>query len=270
MRQMDKSSDQKISYTPILVTMLIVASFLIGSLTTKLQMAEKGSITQQVQGAQVTPAQQAPAAPPAPKITLDTIKNLFVDKNIHFGNANNKNLIVEVADPSCPWCHVAAGKDPELSAQMGKKPVSAGGDYLPPLPEIKKLVDAGKASFVWIYTPGHGNGEMGTKALYCANEQGKFWEAHDKIMSNDGYNLLNNDVKNDKTKSQTLVDFLASAVDPTQLKTCIDSGKYDTKLQDDIKIATSLGITGTPGFFINATAFPGAYSWKDMESSIKN
>lgn len=225
----------------------------------------------QPQAAQPSQAQQAPAQPQAPQVSLDTIKALFNDKNLVFGNKNAKNLLVEIADPSCPFCHIAGGHNSELNKQSGPRftLVADGGSYVAPVPEMKKLVDGGKAAFVYIYTPGHGNGEMGTKALYCANEQGKFWQVHDKLMSNAGYNLMNNDIKNDKTKSQQLSDFLASVVDTSTLKTCIDSGKYDAKLQEDTQTATKLGVQGTPGFFINTTNFAGAYSWKDMESAVK-
>ncbi len=228
--------------------------------------------TAQPQAAQPSQtAQPAPAQPQVPTVTLDTIKSLFNDKNLVFGDKNSKNLLVEVADPSCPYCHVAAGEDPQLNKQIGPQfiLVADGGTYIAPVPEMKKLVDSGKAAFVYIYTPGHGNGEMGTKALYCANEQGKFWQVHDKLMSNAGYNLMNNDIKNDKTKSQQLVDFLAGTADTNVLKSCLDSGKYDAKLQEDIQTATKLGVSGTPGFFINTTNFAGAYSWKDMVSAVK-
>lgn len=77
-----------------------------------------------------------------------------------------------------------------------------GGTYVAPVPEMKRLVDEGKAAFVFIYTNGHGNGEMGTKAMYCAHEKGNFWPVHDKLMSSEGYGLLNDVVKNDKTKSK--------------------------------------------------------------------
>ena len=216
--------------------------------------------------------QPVAAQPQAPKVTIDNIKALFANsKNLVFGDKNSKNLLVEVADPSCPYCHVAAGEDPELNKQIGSQftLVADGGTYIAPVPEMKKLVDSGKAAFVYIYTPGHGNGEMGTKALYCANEQGKFWQVHDKLMSNDGYNLMNTQVKNDKSKSGEVATFLASASDPTQMKNCLDSGKYDAKLQEDTQTASKLGVNGTPGFFINTTNFAGAYSWKDMQSAVQ-
>ncbi len=228
----------------------------------------------QQQVTQQQPSQPATAAaqPQAPTtVTLDTIKALFNSKNIVFGDKNSKNLLVEVADPSCPYCHVASGHNASLNKQMGSQftLVSDGGSYIPPVPEMKKLVDSGKAAFVWIYTPGHGNGEMGTKALYCANEKGKFWEVHDKLMSSEGYDLLNTQVKNDKSKSQEVANFLSDVFNTADMKACLDSGKYDAKLTEDIATARSLGVNGTPGFYINTSNFAGAYSWKDMQSSVQ-
>lgn len=228
--------------------------------------------TPQAQAQPTQSAQPAAAQPQAPTISLDTIKALFNnDKNLVFGDKNAKNLLVEVADPSCPFCHIAGGHNPELNKQSGPRftLVADGGTFVAPVPEMKKLVDQGKAAFVYIYTPGHGNGEMGTKALYCANEKGKFWQVHDKLMSSDGYNLLNNVVKNDKTKSSDLSTFLADVFSSADMKACLDSGKYDAKLQEDIQTAQKLGVNGTPGFYINTTLFAGAYSWTDMQSAVK-
>jgi protein-disulfide isomerase len=256
--------------TPInayLVYTLVIFAFLLGMLTNKVMYLEKVANTPVP-----TPAAQAQPAPAAaPSASPEQIQALFTDKNIVMGNKNSKNLVVEFADPSCPYCHVAGGNNPELSAQFGEqfKSESEGGTYVAAAPKIKELVDQGKAAFVWIYFPGHGNGEMGTKAFYCAYEQGKFWEVHDKLMNNTGYELLNNQVLNDKTKSQQLVDYLSDVADAGKLKSCIDSGKYDAKLTEDTNIAKSFAISGTPGFFVNTTYFEGAYSWKDMQSAIK-
>jgi len=252
-----------------LIVALVVSAFLLGLLTNKVMYLEK--TTNKAPAATADQAQQQAAAP-AVTITQDQITSIFNDKtNIIFGDKNSKNLIVEIADPSCPYCHVAAGHNPELNAQVGAqfKLDTDGGSYVAPVPKIKELVDSGKAAFAWIFFPGHGNGEMGTKAFYCAYEQGKFWEVHNKLMTNEGYNLLNNTVLNDKAKSQQLVDFLSGTADTSKLKACIDSGKYDSKLKADTDLSTALGVSGTPGFFINTNVFPGAYAWGDMQSAIK-
>lgn len=255
------------SYTPVLAVLLIIAAFLVGVLFTKVQYLEKGAATVQTNVTNTTDTN----APAAPSVSIDAIKGLFKKGNIYFGDANKKNLLVEVADPSCPYCHIAGGLNPELSKQIGPNFTyeSDGGNYVPPVIEMKKLVDSGEAGFVWIYTNGHGNGEMGTKALYCAFEAGKFWEVHDLLMTNQGYELLNNIVINDKAKSGELANFLSSVFPYNDMKSCLDSGKYDNRLSEDTSSAQSLGITGTPGFYINTTLFSGAYSWTDMKSSLQ-
>ena len=248
----------------ILLTGLIIAGSIVAAM--------KQSPSVKVPAAKEAPAAaDAAAQQPAPvEVTLDQTKALFDNSNLSFGSKDSKVLFVEFSDPSCPFCGVASGKNPNLNKQMGPQFAMAkdGGSYIPPVPEMKKLVDAGKAGFVWLYANGHGNGEMGTKALYCAKEKGKFWEAHDLLMYEAGYNLMNNTVKNDKTKSGALADFLKSAVNVNDMKTCLDSGKYDNRPAEDMALAKQFGFSGTPSFFVNTENFKGAYSFKDMQPSV--
>jgi len=265
--------DFKQIFVPALVVIAIGLAFFSGTLWQKVQNLEKGTGTK-------TADTTAQAGTTQPTVSLDTIKGLFNKDVIKFGNSDSKLIFVELSDPSCPYCHIAGGYDPEIASGAGARftYASAGGSYVPPVTEIEKLVKAGKASFVYIFYPGHGNGEMAMKALYCANDQGKFWEANKLLMSEAGYGIENGTdsagktvsvtVGNDKTKSAVMADFLKSAVDPSALKTCLDSGKYDARLTSDQELATSLGIQGTPDFFINATNFPGAYSYTDMQSVV--
>lgn len=255
---------------PALVILAIGLAFFSGTLWQKVKNLEKGTST-----GKTTDTTTAGA-----EVSLDTIKGLFDKDVIKFGDAKSKLVFVEMSDPSCPYCHIADGYDPEIAAGAGDrfKYVSSGGSYVPPGVEIEKLVKEGKASFVYIYYPGHGNGEMATKALYCANEQGKFWEVKKLIMSDAGYAIQNGSnasgkaasviVGNDKTKSAEMAEFLKSAIDPSFMKSCLDSGKYDARLQSDQDLATSLNIQGTPSFYVNDTNFPGAYSYSDMKSVV--
>jgi protein-disulfide isomerase len=262
-------------FAPVLLVAVIAMSFAVGALWQRVKLLEKGLVAGVSQTDSNT--EQAAAAqptPPAAKVTLDQIKGLFGKDLIKFGDANSKVLFVEVADPSCPYCSIASGENPELNRQADPggrfKLTTDGGTYEAPVPEVRKLLDQGKVSYAYVYMPGHGSGEMGMKALYCAYENGKFWQVHDLLMSNAGYNLMNDDIQNDKTKSSQLADFLKSAIDPSTLKSCLDSGKYDARLTSDTNLATSLGVGGTPGFFVNDVSFPGAYSYKDMESTINS
>ena len=235
----------------------------------KINTLEKTTPAAQVQPAQPA-AQQQGQQPAGPTVTRDQLKALFDGKNIAFGDKNSKLIFVEFSDPSCPYCHVAAGKNKALNKQIGPQFVMKedGGTYVAPVPEMKKLVESGKAAMVWIYANGHGNGEMGTKALYCANEKGKYWAVHDLLMNEAGYTLMNTTVKNDKAQSGAVAEFLKSAIDSGFMKGCLDSGKYDDRLATDMATAQKFGFNGTPSFFINTKNFAGAYSFTDMQSAV--
>ena len=263
MAQEEKSFFEKAS--PLFVVLSIVLAFFVGTLWQKVRTLEKGKVEGAQQGATAAPSQAENA-----KVSMDTIRGLFDKDLIKFGNKDSKLVFVEISDPSCPFCGIASGKNSELNNSNPRfKLIKDGGTYKAPVEEMKKLLDEGKASFVYIYFPGHGNGEMGGKALYCAYEMGKFWPVHDLLMSSAGYNLLNDKVQNDKTKSGELSQFLKSVVDAAKMKSCLDSGKYDSSLASDMSLASSLGVQGTPGFFVNDTRFDGAYSFSDMEPVVK-
>ncbi|MFH2019384.1 MAG: thioredoxin domain-containing protein [bacterium] len=244
----------------LVVAVIVVGAYMIGVYKTKVEYLEKGSgnvgAGVQQQGAQQAPAKQA--------VEMANVEALFGEKgNLVFGKKGAKIKFVEFSDPSCPYCHIASGLDPELNNEVGAqfKLVSEGGTYVPPEVEIKKLVDEGKAQLVWFYTPGHGSGELATLALYCANDKGKFWEAHALLMSNKGYTFINETVQNDREKAPDMANFLSSAVDSAFMQSCLESGKYDERITSDPQVAGSFGYGATPTFFINDQVVEGAASW---------
>lgn len=268
---------------PALVVVTIIMAFAVGALWSKSSALEKNCQTIAAGSGKTAGTQQPAAQPQVVQINTQQLKDVFSKNVIKFGNANSRLLAIEVADPSCPFCHVAAGLSPNVSSQMDPagrfKVVSQGGTYTAPVQEIQKLVDQGKASFAWIYSPGHGAGELATTVLYCAQDQGKFWPVHNKLMTDEGYGLMNNKpLKFDPSQVEAatykkvtdgdianMVNFVANTgVNAGQLKDCVMSRKYVTHLQDDVVIASSLGVRGTPGFFVNTTNFAGAFGWGDV------
>jgi len=83
--------------TYILVAVIIVAAFFLGSLYTKVQYLEKGG-TQVAAG---TPSQGAPNA--APSTAPQKVK-MDVGHFPALGNKNAKVTVVEFADLRCPFC----------------------------------------------------------------------------------------------------------------------------------------------------------------------
>ena len=260
---------------PLMWLASMALSFIVGSYWTKVKYLEQLA------------ANPAPAAgtaqPAAVQVTKEQIRKVFSQNVISFGNPDAKLLLIEVADPSCPFCHAAAGHNPTLSKQMGAQftLVADGGAYISPVQEMKKLVDSGKAAFAWIYSNGHGNGELATTVLYCAQDQGAFWKVHDKLMTSAGYDFMNNaPLKYEPTSLDTskglkkivdadlgkYVNFVAdTGINTKEMSDCLTSRKYVKRLIDEQSLATSLGTQGTPGFFLNERNFAGAYSWTDMK-----
>lgn len=78
-------------------------------------------------------------------------------------------------------------------------------------------------------------------ASECAAEQGKFWPYHDLIFEN--AKSLGND-RFVKMAEQARVR------DLKKFKRCVEKGRYMSLVRRDVKAAESLGMRGTPAFFI--------------------
>lgn len=250
----------------VMVALLVVGAYFLGVYKTKTEFLEKAP----AQVAQVG-QQQQPTRPTT--IDFEKIKEKFDGKQITFGDKNADLVITEVSDPSCPYCHIAGGLHPELNNSGTQfKLVKDGGTYVAPVPEIKKMIDNGNASYIFLYSNGHGNGEVATQAFYCAYEQGKFWEAHDKLMTKAGYDLINNVVKNDVAQASKLVDLIGNVVNKSELLECIASGKYASKPSEDMAFVQSLagaaGGFGTPTFFVNDKIVEGAQPFSAIEALL--
>jgi protein-disulfide isomerase len=264
------TSQASLQTSNLLITLLVASlAFCTGYFFSQVKYLQSGKTL----GAATQPqgTQQAAAAQPTEvPIDANSVKEVFNTEGIiKFGNTNSKLLIVEGSDPSCPYCSVASGENATLAQQAGLTYKDAGGTYLPPLTNIRQLVEEGKAAFATFYMNGHGSGELAMQALYCAYEKGVYWEAHDLLMNNDGYTLINNEVKNDKANASKLADYLSGVIDPTFLTECLTTGKYADRLAKEQELGRKLGGSGTPFFIVGSTPFRGAYSYSDMESAVK-
>jgi protein-disulfide isomerase len=111
-------------------------------------------------------------------------------------------------------------------------------------PQIDKdYIKTGKVKYFFRNLPltnGHPNAFRAAEAAHCAAEQGKFWEAHDRFFANQ--DTLN---PNDWPQHAQ-----ALGLDTKKFGQCLDSGKYDDEINQDIDDAQRLGINGTPAFLI--------------------
>lgn len=144
--------------------------------------------------------------------------------------------IIEFSDFECPYCaQFATVTEPDVR---------------------KRLVETGEASFRYYDypLPMHGNTWPASHAAACAEEQGKFWEMHDRIFA--GQNEWNTQAtSNPKRVFQGYVRDLG--LDVPKWEQCFDSQKYLRKLQANVAEGDRRKINGTPTFYVNDRQFEG-------------
>ena len=88
--------------------------------------------------------------------------------------------------------------------------------------------------------------------------KGKFWEYHDLLFENrKGFG---------EEAFKTYAEILE--LDAGEFTTCLESGKFQSQIQEDLQEGMQLGITGTPGFFINGIPLTGAQPASVFEEII--
>ena len=217
-------TESKFNMTNIMVGALVVAAFLIGSLYTKVQYLEKNGSSTKVTGQTApqtaAPQQQPPALAPSGKIKPVT------DKDHIRGNANARLSLVEYSDLECPFCKRFHPTMQELMKTYGDK--------------IRWVYRHFPLSF-------HANAQKEAEATECVGELGGndvFWNYVDKMFE-----------KTTSNGTGFALDQLGPlaaelGVNQTEFQTCLDSGKYEKLVKDQIADGTTGGVSGTPSTFI--------------------
>jgi len=87
----------------------------------------------------------------------------------------------------------------------------------------------------------HRNAMNASKAVVAASKQGKYWEMHDEVFKISRTLELDN-IKAVATKL---------GLDMTRFEADMNSPETEKFIQDDVAVARSCDVTGTPSFFIN-------------------
>jgi protein-disulfide isomerase len=157
------------------------------------------------------------------------------------GSQDAPVLFVEFADYECPYCQKVNPQIEELKKDYGDKIAIVYKDF--PLPM-------------------HHSSEKAAEAARCAGEQGKFWEYHDVLF-------YSKQVDIDSLKEHARV----LKLNEEAFDTCLDSGSETKAVKQDLEEGKSLGLTGTPSFFVNGHFVSGVIDYaaiKDMVNQQLN
>jgi protein-disulfide isomerase len=89
------------------------------------------------------------------------------------------------------------------------------------------------------------------EAAECANDQGKFWEYHDKLFAEHRGEYVGTYTKANLKKYAADLK-----LDTALFNQCIDTDKTKSVIEQSINDAQRRGISGTPTFFINGRQVP--------------
>jgi protein-disulfide isomerase len=183
-------------------------------------------------------AAPAPSAPGGPAPSLAPVRvDLRPDDPIR-GSKAAPVTIVLFSDFQCPFC----------------------GRVEPTLDEVRRDY-AGKVKIVWKHQPLvqlHPQAMPAALAAEAAREQGKFWEMHDKLFQNQAqlgaapYEQLAREI----------------GLDVPRFKRAFDTAKYKGRIEEDQKLAASLGIGGTPTMVVNGERVVGAQPYASLKPII--
>ncbi len=140
--------------------------------------------------------------------------------------------VVELSDFQCTYCRVFRW------------------ETLPRLEE--EYIRSGKLRFVYRHLAVLGQPSVqAAEAARCAQDQGRFWEYHDKLFEQRG--ALAFGVSRLKGYARDL------GLDAKVFGECVDSRKHAQLVEAETVLSQALGATGTPAFLINGQLLMGAH-----------
>ncbi len=127
-----------------------------------------------------------------------------------------------------------------------------------------KYFDTGKAKLIYHHMAFLGQeSQWAAEASDCANDQGKFWEYADYLLTHQaGENAGAFNKQNLKGFAQKL------GLETTSFNACFDSGKYTQQVQQETAQGSQRGVIATPTFFIGGQKYEGLPTIDNFESII--
>ncbi len=163
------------------------------------------------------------------------------------GDTNAPVQIHEFADFECPACaRFAVITEPDVRT---------------------RIIDAGRASLSYydLPLPQHLHSYPASHAAACADEQGRFWEMHDKIYeAQDAWRTGR--TNNPRGVFRDLARSIG--LNLNQWEECYDSQKYQRRIDANHAEAIRRQISSTPSFIVNGRVLPGAVSFDELNRAV--
>jgi len=154
------------------------------------------------------------------------------------GAKSAKITIVEVSDFQCPFCQKV---EPTLQQVL------------------KEYPDQVQIAYKHFPLDFHPKAAAAHAAAEAAHQQGKFWEMYEKIFAN----------QSEMAPEKYEVWAGELGLDVARFKKDVVSPEVKRRIDSDKQEAAKIGVTGTPGFFINGRYLSGARPYESFKALIE-
>jgi len=237
-----KNSFSLEKFTPILILLIITLSFAVGYLFNKVNALEQTSNNPSIAG-----VASEPSVPENGKLSDEQASKLpAVNDTDHVrGSRDAAITIIEYSDFECPFCSRFH-------------------------PSMLEAMDVYGDDIAWVYRHFpldtiHPSAIPAALASECVADLGgndAFWDFTDYLFENQTTAL------SDLPGSAANIGLSASAV-----QTCMDSGRFDDKVDAQYTAGAQAGVSGTPGNFVvnrngDVWSLPGAVPFETLKVTI--
>lgn len=168
--------------------------------------------------------------------------NLIREDSYKIGSDSARVKIVEFADFQCPACKAVH-------------------------PVTKKIIEDYQDKIFFVYRhfplPRHQNAHSAALASEAAGKQGKFWEMHNHLFTNQSsWENLSDPTEQFTAYAKEL------GLEEANFKNDLGDAKIADKIKRDSADGSSLLVNATPTFFLNGEKISGGLSYNDFKKRI--
>jgi protein-disulfide isomerase len=166
------------------------------------------------------------------------------------GTKGAKVLVQEFADFRCPVClQFFHGVEPQL---------------------LKDYITPGKIRYEFHHfividqKTGGSESQHAAEASECANEQGRFWDYHNMLYTNQPPETTSGGFADNRLKAFAA----AIGLDSAKFNACFDSHRFASVVAADVSLGQQMGVSGTPTVFVNGAMVSNPLDYTQLKQQI--
>lgn len=174
-----------------------------------------------------------------PLVSLAVGTPVILPTDPTLGPADARVTLVSFEDFACPFCAILSPRLVQVAREFPSDVRLVWKDF----PIIEQ----------------HPSAQSAAEAARCADEQGKFWEYHEKLYE-DVFTL-------NRARYVAVAESLGLQM--TTFESCIDSRKTAKLVSDSLNHALNISLDGAPFVFLNGKEFTNVVTYEQIKAAVE-